>query len=71
MARLDTTTAALRWVATAGGTGQDCPMAIGALGAGRCLVSGAFSGAVDFGGSTRTGQGGADLFVWKPLPPVK
>ncbi len=51
------------WSQGFGGVGLDNGFAIGTDGAGNVLVTGAFSGTVDFGGGPITSAGAGDIFI--------
>ena len=61
----------IKWVKTAGGTGNDYGMGIGADFHGNISVTGSFQNLANFGGTNKTAIGGKDFYVSKlTLMPV-
>ncbi len=56
------------WAVRAGGTGDDKGMSISTDGDGNSYVTGYFSGTADFGSTTLTSAGSADIFIAKLDP---
>ena len=55
----------LQWVQKAGGTSEDVGLGVAVDGSGNVYVTGYFEGAVTFGTTNLTSEGGNDLFVAK------